>query len=695
VLAQRRADPPPEPRERRRHHTWNTSELQALSWTSLLLRDAAAWALTAMVVTGTLAVFVDVPLLLFRDARVSTALATGLFAAGLAAGLAAPLALLLAALAALVRWIWLRFGRRWAAFAPVVLVSLPVGWLLGMPAVTKHFAGRLAMILAFVAAMVAIVAAGRSRYRLPRLLGAIVLGGLALAADLLAPPSFYREVHDLACLITIMAGLVAARPLQRMCVDVPAVRLVMALLSGLALAAALMTAVDQLAPGWRRESVANSRYATRLLSLTRAMVDLDADGFSPIGWGGDCDDFNGRRYPTAKDVPGGGDRNCNGVDPPKVSTDRQRGLAPAKGNPDAAPGSIDLVLLITIDCLRSDMFQAAMPRLAEYGGRGVTFNRMYAAGTRTATSMPLIATGSGDGTPLAQRLKPAGVTSTLVLGVNYQTLIDTLGPGMNEVSADREQMWTNAVEVTGRAMAHLRKATARPGQRNFVWVHYFDAHAPSADALPPTTSAGARAARQYYLAGLGLIDREVGEMLDALARRKVLDRALVIITADHGEAFGEHGLYFHNVSGYEPLAHVPAIVLAPGLQPAVYPGLVSHRDIYPTVLGAFGLAAAEPKAERFGRSWLRLRQAPRDPLHRFVAVRTHRFTSGPVAFSPMLALVQDDWKLVKALDEEKLFELYNLSTDPHEERDLAWTEIGLRESMDRDLELYRDLDRWP
>src|SRR5688572_11374583 len=134
----------------------------ALSWTSLLLRDAAAWALTAMVVTGTLAVLVDVPLLLVRDAKVSTALATGLFAAGLAAGLAAPLALLLAALAALVRWIWLRFGRRWAAFAPVVLVSLPVGWLLGMPAITKDFTGRLLMVLGFVATMMAIVAAGRT-----------------------------------------------------------------------------------------------------------------------------------------------------------------------------------------------------------------------------------------------------------------------------------------------------------------------------------------------------------------------------------------------------------------------------------------------------------------------------------------------------------------------------------------------------
>jgi hypothetical protein len=695
MLPQRRPEPRTPPPERRRHHTWNTSELKALSWSSLLLRDAAAWALTAMLVTGVLAIAIDIPILLLRHAKLSTALATGLFASGLAAGLAAPLALLLAALAALVRWIWLRFGRRWAAFAPVVLVSLPVGWVLGMPAVTKHFAGRLAMVAAFVGSMVAIVAAGRSRHFTARLCGAVLLGGAALLVDLLAAPSFYREVHDLACLVTIMAGLVAARPLQRRAADVPGVRLVVALLSGLALAAALMTLVDQLAPGWRRESVANSRYATRLLSLTRAMVDLDADGFSPIGWGGDCDDFDGRRSPLAHDVPGGGDRNCNGIDPPLHPTDRQRGLAPPHGSPDAPADSIDLVLMITVDCLRADIFPSAMPRLVEYGARGITFSRMYAGGTRTAASMPLIATGGGDGLPLAQRLKPAGIGSTLVLGVNYPTLIETVGAGMSEVVVDHDQMWTNAVEVTGQAMAHLRKAIARRGERHFLWVHYFDAHAPSAEALPPTTQEGGRAAREYYLAGLRLIDREVGEMLDALQRRKLLDRTLVIITADHGEAFGEHGLYFHNVSGYEPLVHVPAILLAPGIQPGPYTGLVSHRDIYATVLGAFGLVRDEPNAERYGRSWLRLRDAPREPLHQFVAVRTHRFTSGPVAFSPMMVLVQDHYKMVKALDEDKLFELYDLDADPREEVDLAWTQIGLRETMERDLETFRDIDRWP
>jgi hypothetical protein len=490
-----------------------------------------------------------------------------------------------------------------------------------------------------------------------------------------------------------MAGLVVARPLQRRAVEVPASRVAFALLAGLGFSAVLMTAVDQIAPEWRRESTARSRYASRLLALTRALVDFDADGFSPLAWGGDCDDFNGSRNPLARDRPGGGDRNCNGIDPPAHPSERQRGLAPAQGDPDLAPDAVDLVLLITVDCLRADMVSLAMPHLVERAARGLTFDRMYAGGTRTAASMPLIVTG-GTSLTLGTKLKESDIGSSLIMGVNYPVLASTIGAGFDHLVLDSEHMWINAVDVTARALGHLRKVTTEP-RRQFAWVHYFDAHAPSAEALPPTSAQGVHAAREYYLAGLRQIDREISDLLDSLERRGTLDRAVVIITADHGEAFGEHGLVYHNVSGYEQLAHVPAVLLGPGIRPGHYPGLASHRDVFATVLGSFGLVAKTPESETWGRSWLRLRAAPRAPLHQFVTVRTHRFTSGPVAFSPMLALVTRDYKLVKALDEQDLFELYDLSADPGERVDLAWTQIGLRKSLERDLETFRDIDRWP
>ena len=58
--------------------------------------------------------------------------------------------------------------------------------------------------------------------------------------------------------------------------------------------------------------------------------------------------------------------------------------------------------------------------------------------------------------------------------------------------------------------------------------------------------------------------------------------------------------------------------------PALHHGLVSHRDVPATCLGAFGLLAEHRDAERFGRSWMRLRAAPRHPLHTVVVARSRR-----------------------------------------------------------------------
>jgi len=79
------------------------------------------------------------------------------------------------------------------------------------------------------------------------------------------------------------------------------------------------------------------------------------------------------------------------------------------------------------------------------------------------------------------------------------------------------------------------------------------------------------------------LDRKVGELLHALEQRGWLDHAIIIITADHGEQFGEHGLFNHGVSLYESGIHVPLIVR--------FPGQTTGRRIAPPVEMA-GLAPA-------------------------------------------------------------------------------------------------------
>jgi arylsulfatase A-like enzyme len=170
----------------------------------------------------------------------------------------------------------------------------------------------------------------------------------------------------------------------------------------------------------------------------------------------------------------------------------------------------------------------------------------------------------------------------------------------------------------------------------------------------------------------------------------MLERTMIVVTGDHGEAFGAHGVPYHVISAYEPLVRVPGVVLAPGLAPGRYPHLVSHRDVPATVLGAFGLASEEG-AEDFGRSWLRLRDAPLAPLHRFVVSYAAHGGRGFLFVMPLATLVEPERKLIETF-ENSLYELYDPVADPGEQDDLVVDELDTLGRLHRELSLYRDID---
>ena len=89
------------------------------------------------------------------------------------------------------------------------------------------------------------------------------------------------------------------------------------------------------------------------------LVDLDGDGVSAVAWGTDCDDSDPIRHPAMAERLDGIDHNCNGHLRTANPTPAQRGLAPPVGDPDAAPGEVDRVVLVTIDCWRRDAFSPA------------------------------------------------------------------------------------------------------------------------------------------------------------------------------------------------------------------------------------------------------------------------------------------------------------------------------------------------
>src|ERR1019366_5076994 len=94
-------------------------------------------------------------------------------------------------------------------------------------------------------------------------------------------------------------------------------------------------------------------------------------------------------------------------------------------------------------------------------------------------------------------------------------------------------------------------------------------------------------------------DQYVGKLLDFIAARSWASRTVIIVTADHGEEFGEHGMTRHGFEVWETLVHVPLMVVAPGAKPHHVEPMRSGIDLAPTLLELFGLPS-EPSFE--GRS---------------------------------------------------------------------------------------------
>jgi choline-sulfatase len=453
---------------------------------------------------------------------------------------------------------------------------------------------------------------------------------------------------------------------------------------------------------WTRSAIARRCY-----EAARWAVDRDGDGFSPIFGGGDLDDGNPRVNPLAPEIPGNGvDDNCIGGDLPLSALARAPKrpapgeLAPVHG-PEAAwsprytppPGAVDVeavdapraagpsedarlsVILIGIDTLRADHTnilgygRATTPNLARYAARGLSFTRAFSQGTNTGHSFgSLLRSAYGDAIfdrnipTLTQLFKQAGyhtssVNSRRLDGWLRQRVWHPYRPTMIEdfdvMHLEGGLSWT-AADLTDHMLGYLDRLPA--GRPEFLWIHYNDAHFPR---IPhPEYGFGDRSVDGYD-AAVAFTDAHVGRLLDHMDRTGVLARSVVFIFADHGEGFFEHGVEDHGNKPYIEAIHVPLVVLAPGLAPAVLATPVALIDVAPTALSLAGLPV--PYVYRGANL-----AAPLPA--RVIVSETPRNTHGV----PFLAWSYLDWPYAYLHDARAgTDELFDLEADPGEHKNLV------------------------
>jgi len=188
--------------------------------------------------------------------------------------------------------------------------------------------------------------------------------------------------------------------------------------------------------------------------------------------------------------------------------------------------------------------------------------------------------------------------------------------------------------------------------------------------------------RDAYDGAIAYLDHHLGRLFAGLEKGGVLEKTLVIITSDHGEEFGEHGLFGHGVSLYLPSLHVPLLISFPSRVPA---GTrvrepVSLRDLPATVLDLLKL---EGRPRFPGNSLVRHwngTSAPAslvtEPLLSEVNFAPNNPEWYPVSKGNMKSLIAQPYHYIKNGDGRE--ELYDLEKDPFERHDLARAEEGRR-----------------
>ncbi len=184
-----------------------------------------------------------------------------------------------------------------------------------------------------------------------------------------------------------------------------------------------------------------------------------------------------------------------------------------------------------------------------------------------------------------------------------------------------------------------------------------------------------QALRALYDAEVFYVDAMVGALLAFLQDAGGLENTVVIITADHGENIGDHGLMDHQYCVYDTLAHVPLLIHYPPAFPAgdvTVP--VQHVDLMPTLLELAGVPDPPPLP---GHSLLGDLPPQRPSIIQYTAAHRHRFARRHPRFDMASkgydrtfdALVRDPFKLIRSSRGE--YELYDLADDPAESYDLA------------------------
>jgi len=360
-------------------------------------------------------------------------------------------------------------------------------------------------------------------------------------------------------------------------------------------------------------------------------------------------------------------------------------------------GEVRNLLLITIDTLRVDHLgawgyeRATSPGIDEFARESVVFENAHANSAWTLPSLASLMTSLyssthacwtfksrlGDSfTTLAEILSGHGYVTAAVATHAFLAPRHGLHQGFQHYDQELVLEWMNSHQritsprVTRKGMAWLegRRSESDPW---FLWVHYFDPHRVYKRHEGISERFGVEQPVDLYDGEIAFTDRAIARLLRQLEELGLARDTIVVLWADHGEEFGDHGGKYHGKTLYSEITRVPLIIRAPGFEPRRVTQAVRSVDVLPTVLELMGLPAP---ADGEGQSLVPgMRGLSLGPLPVLAELR--------VKFSRHAdSLVLGRWKVIRGRPGLRA-SLFDLESDPLEKKDVAAERPDILEPM--------------
>jgi arylsulfatase A-like enzyme len=357
--------------------------------------------------------------------------------------------------------------------------------------------------------------------------------------------------------------------------------------------------------------------------------------------------------------------------------------APATKGPKAPLN----VVLILVDSMRADMPWAGYgreiaPNLTALEKQSVSYTRGYSTSSYTAKSVAALLAGKYPSSLkrsgyfftryppsnlfFAELLQKAGVHTMSGHAHMYMKPGNGLDQGFEVWKVVEGITFDNKTDnhVTSQKLTPLaiEMLDAMPkGKRFFMYVHYMDPH----DQYLKHEEAPkwGNTARDRYDQEVFYTDLWIGKLLDHMKKQPWWNQTAVIVSADHGEGFGEHNVFRHAFELWNMLTQVPLFIRLPDVEARRIDVPRGHVDLAPTVLELMGVKAEH---DFVGKSLVGELYGREQPEQRPVILDLPADSNNPERH----ALIVGDYKLL-VFERGWRKDLYNLKTDPGEKTDLA------------------------